>query len=572
MAAAPPVSALECRYAAFSADTSPSQNEYAIFRDDHSLLLNLCFSMSYNLIILRRSTCIVYFLRRAVCQTAVAQQPETDHTSQILLMMPFENNSAKAGLDWIGEAFPEVLSSRFKSGSLYLVERDDRLNAFDRLGIPATARPSRATVYQVAQELDADYVLIGSFNFDGTTLTAHARMMDVPHLRLGPELTESGPLPNLVTIQTALAWDLLNSLKLSGDISKEQFVAQFPAIRLAALENYLRGVLATAAPEKIKRFQEALRLDPKNTLAMLQLGKAYYANRNYNDAVATFSKVPPGDPSANEAQFFLGLSAFYADQMDKAENAFRALSARLPLTEVFNNLGVVTARRGQKRARAYFEKSVQTDPSDPDYHFNLAVELYREGDAQSAARELKTVALQGDSEAKTFLDTIASGSQVQRMPLERIKRNYDESGFRQISLEIANADEARLRKSSPAEHAAFHVQRGQDMLAEGLTSEAEKQFREAISLDGTNAFAHSGLAQVLEITHNFEGARKEAGDSLRIKPSASALLVLARLALTENNASDAEKNVDQALAIDPANAAAVALKHDLAARSVARPH
>ncbi len=73
-------------------------------------------------------------------------------------MMPFENNSTTPGLDWIGEAFPEVLSTRLKSDSLYLIERDDRLNALDRLGIPATARPSRATVYQVAQELDADYV------------------------------------------------------------------------------------------------------------------------------------------------------------------------------------------------------------------------------------------------------------------------------------------------------------------------------------------------------------------------------------------------------------------------------
>jgi Flp pilus assembly protein TadD len=157
------------------------------------------------------------------------------------------------------------------------------------------------------------------------------------------------------------------------------------------------------------------------------------------------------------------------------------------------------------------------------------------------------------------------------MPLERIKRNYDESGYRQISLEIANADEARLRKATPAEHAAFHVQRGQDMMAEGLSGEAEKQFREAISLDATNAAAHSGLAQVLEINQNVEGARNEAGASLRIKPSASALLVLARLAVSENDPAGAEKNVDQALALDPANAAAVALKHDLAAHSAARP-
>ena len=39
-----------------------------------------------------------------------------------MLMMPFENISTTPGLDWIGEAFPEVLSTRFKSGSLYLVD------------------------------------------------------------------------------------------------------------------------------------------------------------------------------------------------------------------------------------------------------------------------------------------------------------------------------------------------------------------------------------------------------------------------------------------------------------------
>jgi Tfp pilus assembly protein PilF/TolB-like protein len=541
--------------------------------------------MPYNLTILSRSACILLVLviatgLSAFTQTAAPQaspqeassQPEADHSNQIMLMMPFENNSTTPGLDWIGEAFPEVLGTRLKSESLYLVERDDRLNALDRLGIPATARPSRATVYQVAQELDADYVLIGNFKYDGATLTAHARIMDVSRLRLGQEMTESGPLASLVTIQSALAWDLLSSMKLAGDLSKDQFIAQFPAVRLDALENYVRGVLAGNVQEKIKRFQEALRLEPRNALAMLQLGKAYYSARNYPEAVNTFSRVPPGDPSANEAQFFLGLSAYYADQMEKAETAFHNLSTRLPLTEVFNNLGVVSSRRGQRRARAYFEKSVQTDPSDPDYHFNLAVELYREGDAQSAMRELKTtLALQGDSEAKSFLDILSSGSQMQRMPLERIKTNYDESGYRQISLEIANADEARLKKATPAEHSAFHVQRGQDMLAEGLNSEAEKQFREAISLDASSAAAHAGLAQVLEVNQNMDAARKEAGAALHIKPSPGALLVMARIALAENNAAEAEKNVDQALALDPANAAAVALKHDLAARSAARP-
>src|SRR6185437_6396965 len=151
------------------------------------------------------------------------------------------------------------------------------------------------------------------------------------------------------------------------------------------------------------------------------------------------------------------------DQMDKAAAAFHELSERLPLTEILNNVGVVAARRGDKRARGYFERSVETDPNDADYHFNLAIELYRESDSQGAMRELRSaLALHNDPEAKGFLDAIASGSSQSRLPLERIKRNYDESSFRQISLELENAEESRLAQTPPAQHAAFHVERGEE--------------------------------------------------------------------------------------------------------------
>jgi len=503
-----------------------------------------------------------------------AQEGVPPRSRQMLLIIPFENTSNVPGIDWISEAFPEVLSSRLNAGSLFVISRDDRLSAFDRLGIPAGAKPSRATIYQVAQELDADYVLMGDYRFDGTTFTAHAWVMDLGRLRLSPEMAESGPLPSLINMQTALAWDVLNTVNPSRNVAKEKFVAQFPPVRLDALENYVRGILAANAPEKIKRFKEAVRLEPSNSLALLQLGKNYYAVRDYESAMASLAKIPKNDPSANEAQFYLGLAAFYSGQMDKAETAFRGLAARLPLTEVFNNLGVVAARRGEKRARGYFEKSVQTDPNDPDYRFNLAVELYREGDVPGATQELRELlGTHPDAEARGFLDMLGSaGSQPPpRLPLQRIKRNYDESSFRQVALEIENRDEARLQKTAPASHAAFHVQRGQQLLEGGVIGEAEKQFREAVGLDPNNADAHAGLARVLESDQDLAAARNEAKASLKLKPTPEAYLILARLDLVENKSATAAQNVDHALALDPANAAAVALKHDIAAGVAGKP-
>lgn len=524
-----------------------------------------------------RKTALIGLLLVSIFVTGVSSsspaQQQPIRSTQILLILPFENISSAPGIDWIGESFPEVIGNRMSATPLFVISRDDRLYSLDRLGIPAGAKPSHATIYEIAQQIDADYVVVGHFNFDGSTFTAQAHVMEVQKLRLGPELSESGPLTDLIKIQTRLTWDILHTLSLVEIYSKNEFEAQFPPIRLDALEHYIRGIVATNAQERIRHFKETLRLEPKHTPAMLQLGKTYYSIRDYQQAVNWFAKIPQDDRIANEAQFYLGLAAFNSGQMDKAEAAFRFLAARLPLTEVYNNLGVVSAQRGGKEARSYFEKSTQTDPNDPDYRFNLAVQLFREGDSAGAMRELKeSLAIKPDAEGKTFLDALSANTQPKdKIPPQRIKRNYDESSFRQLALEIEINSEAKLQKSDPTTHAAFHVQRGQQFISQGLMGEAEREFREAVILDPAIAEAHAGLARVLESSQDAQGARNEARASIRLKPNSDAYLVLARLDMADNNLSAAEQDVAHVLLIDPTNAAAVSLKQDIATAMGRKP-
>ena len=61
------------------------------------------------------------------------------------------------------------------SPRIYVISRDDRSYAFDHSGIPSTVLPSRATIYRVAEQMDADYVVLGSYSYDGTTFSATAR-------------------------------------------------------------------------------------------------------------------------------------------------------------------------------------------------------------------------------------------------------------------------------------------------------------------------------------------------------------------------------------------------------------
>src|SRR3990172_1117658 len=80
------------------------------------------------------------------------------------VVLPFENNSRDPSLDWISESFVEVLSSHLASPRFLLLDRRERAAAFDSLGIPANADIlSDATIYKVAQALDANKVILGNY-------------------------------------------------------------------------------------------------------------------------------------------------------------------------------------------------------------------------------------------------------------------------------------------------------------------------------------------------------------------------------------------------------------------------
>ena len=514
-----------------------------------------------------------------MAMAAHAQSSQVSHTTQTILVLPFENTSKAPGIEWISEAFPEVLGQKLSAPGLYVISRDDRNYAFDRMGIPVTVRPSRATLYRIAEQMDADYVVLGDYNFDGQTFSSRAQVMDMKRLRLSNPLQSSGPLVNLIPIEDSLAYDLLKTITPQTRVSKNEFMNATPPVRLDAFENYIRWLVVTDRTEKIKRLKEAVRLNPQYTLAMLHLGRTYFRNREYEQAATWLSKVPASDPVAGEANFLLGLSNYYLGQIDKAETAFKVTEAKIPLTEVVNNVGVVLSRRNKPGAKERFQKAVQSDPADPDYTFNYALALWKDGDTATASRTLRDSVQRHptDVESKQLLDAIIAGassglsrSQVQSTQLRtfvpRIKKNYDETSYRQIALEMQNVLEQSSSKSDPRRHAALLVEQGRQLLATGMATDAEHDFREAVLQDPTNAEAHLGLANIAETKNDDVTARAEANSSLQLQQLAGAYLVLARSEAKANNLTTAIQRVDQALWLEPNNAEALALKHELQTR------
>lgn len=496
-----------------------------------------------------------------------------------MVVIPFENVSPTPGLEWLGESFPETFHEQLNSPVLYVASRDQRLRAYDRQGIPAGLHVARATLYRLAEQMDVDYAVLGSYRYDGTQLTASAQLLDMRAERLSPAVTESAPLADLGTLQSALAWDLLRLVRTDFSVPKDKYVASVAPVRLDAVENYIRGMLATNAEEKVQHYREAVRLNPDYAQAWLELGKTYYAQRAYEPAIAALNPIQHSSllagAVAREANFYLGLAFYAHGDFAKSESAFEFVAARLPLAEVYNNLGVVAARRGQKKADDYFQRAIQNDPSEADYHFNLGVTLNQSGDRAGAARELHTALDHhpNDAESKMLLDSLSSSagsivpsSATSRIPLERIKRNYDEEAFRQMTTQMGSWAEERFARSDPRTHARFHLELGKELLAHGFSTEAEAEFRHAAAVDPSSTASLAALAEVYDARGNAREARIQAEASLRIRESAEAYLILARLDLRENRMEAATQNITRALQLEPGNPTGQDLQRTLAAK------
>ncbi len=521
----------------------------------------------------------------AVC-AAVAAHAQTnaeDESSaghgRILLVLPFDNRTGQPSLDWIREAVPEVLGRRFASAGFAPMSRADRLYALDHLGLPAGFQPSRASALKLAQTLDADSIVVGSYQTEGTQIAVEAQVVDVPHLRMSAPVSARGEMGDMIAVLDSLAWKLTRVMDPEFSVAEETFVAAGRGLRLDAFEQYIRGITESDHAEREKHLNQAVKLSPGLSPAWMALGREDFSAEQYDEAAAAFARVGGNDPDALEAGFYRGLSLLFSGNYAEAEKAFAAVAKVLPLAEVLNNQAVAVSRQGRD-ASALFVSAETADPNAADYHFNLAVSLKRRGDARGALSELRQCLKlrPNDSEAQALEKNwtapasataggVDQGDAAPPDPLERIERSFDAVAFRQAAEMMDQMEAARLQALTPHERAEKLAAQATDYLNRGLLLEAERLYQSAAADDNSVAEAHAGLAEVRERTGDTETARKEAEAALELKPSAEAYLVLGRLDLAANHVDEARKDADHAAQLEPASKAVQELNRQVALKA-----
>ena len=451
-----------------------------------------------------------------------AQADSSGH-GRVVLVLPFDNRTGEPNLEWIREAASEVLSTRFASAGFEPTSRTDRVYALDHLGLPQGFQPSRASALKLAQTLDADSIVVGSYTTDGTGIVAQATLVDVPHLRMMQEVSTRGEMRDLIAVFSDLAWKLTRQMDPTFAVAEQTFAAAGNGIPVTAYEQYIRGISESDQAERLMHLQQAVRISPDFGRAWMALGREDYNGQQYQDAAAAFAKVDRNGTDGLEADFYRGLALLFSGDYVHAEGAFAEVARVLPLAEVVNNEGVSASRQGHD-GTSLFIQAAAADPNGADYHFNLAVSLKRHGNTAGALNELaQCLKLRpGDSEAQTLQDAWkrpASGdAEGGTDPLERIERTFNDAAFKQAASMMDEVNEGRMAVMRPRERAKALCTQAKGYLDRGLLLEAERLYQSAVAADGNTAEAHAGLAQVRERTGDTDAARREATAALEIDP------------------------------------------------------
>jgi len=361
---------------------------------------------------------------------------QTTSNSDVVMVLPFENTSNRPEYNWVGESFADALAELLNKPGLIVVTSDERELAYQRLRLPETVIPSRATSIKLAREAKATMVVIGSYSITAVPEEAKnekeekapaealvqvtARVIKVNEGRTLGEVLDGGwatrqfdfggPLTTLQDIHGRLAYQILYQREKAFAFSQNQLVQEATKVPQKAFEAYVKGVLLTERnPKREIYLKNALRLfadanaDAIYPQAAFELGRYYMADGKWKDATEYFVKLQKKDPHYVEAAFYAALGYAKLGDLGHALAAIVPLSSDVPLIGVYNNAGAIAVqasreeKKDDQRAQllaqgtSFLNRAAESSPDDPLVHFNYAIALFLAGKYAEAAEQLKPV-------------------------------------------------------------------------------------------------------------------------------------------------------------------------------------
>ena len=500
-------------------------------------------------------------------------------TAQRQFVVPFDNVSREAQSYWLSEASAVVLTDDLIALGAPTITREDRVRAFERLRVPASATLTHATVIRLGQLVGATAAVVGSVEVKGQELTVRARSIRIEAGRMSPEIVESGPLTEIFSIYGRVARKLAPDSKVSAEAMEQ---AHPP---IAAFEQYIKGLLVHAPASKISFLTQAVRIEPSFHRSRIELWNAYTDLSEHQQALASVRDVPVGHRLARQARFLGAVSMLNLGQYQPAYAALTELNTTQPDPAILNNLGVVQLRRppaaGEANAVSYFRDATKVDNADSDLFFNLGYAYWLQKDAPNAVAALREAVRRNpaDDAAHYVLGVAlqANGSSTEAMRekelAKRLSSDYTEWDAKQgarndvprgleriksdidvpASLRVENVIVA-VEQRDQRDLARFHLDAGRRAYQSERDGEAISSLRRAVYLAPYDSAAHLLLGRV----YLRGGRTDEAIDEFKIAiwsdDTVSNHLALADAYVQAKDFATARAELQWILKADPQNA------------------
>ena len=501
-----------------------------------------------------------------------------------VMVLPFDNLRQDPQLAWLREGAAVLLTELLASAGDAAIDRDERLQAFERLQLPAAASLSRASSIKVGQAAGATTLVTGSVEAAGGDLTVRARVIRLDTGRLLPVIDATGPASDLFGVFEKLA------SQLHVGAPRARWRERLPATP-AVFELFIKGLTAESAAAGVAFFDQVLKVAPAFDRARLALWRVHTDEGEHQRAVDAVSSIRPDSPLLREGRFLGALSMLGLRKFDDAAEVLRALQAAEAAAAVANAIGVVELRRtatpAPGRATYYFSQAKDLDPADGDLFFNLGYAYWIERDARAAIYWLREAVRRdpadGDAHfilAEALQRTGAAAEAVRERELAtRLSSKYAAwmaratpgggpvpRGLERLGERLAPAPSRMDALAATAGQrdqealARFHLDAGHRAFERNAGREAMRELRRALYLSPYLADAHVLMGRVYLREQRANEAIQAFKIALWSEETAGGHAALAEAYLQAGDRVAARAEVDGALALDPESPEALALK------------
>jgi tetratricopeptide (TPR) repeat protein len=546
---------------------------------------------------------LVALLALASLAGPASASPAPQASGEVVLVLPFENTSSQKEFNWVGESFADSLADLLGAHGMKVVSSDARELAYQRLRLPLTVLPSRATAIKLAQQAGASLVVQGTYEVAPAPddksiakLVGSARMVRVNEGRIAGKPMADGrwathefffgdALVNLQSVQGKLAYQILYEQDDKLPFSMISVVEQATKVPPKAFEGLVKATMTDDREKKEAYLTNAMREFEKANpggvykQAAFELGHLHFQKGDRKKAAEFFSMLQQRDLHYAEAAFYAALSYWQLGETQNALDVLVPLVSTTPLTSIYNNVGAIAAQAARlekneakresllKQSTGVLSRAAESAPDDPMVRFNYAYALMLAGRHADAAEQLREAAAANDNEARKLYPAYGKAqtewAQSQTASLIGVRMRGD---FNRADLVAQQVEADKTKEVVETASAQGLLARARESYDAGRDDEALSDLRNVVRIEPNNAEAYLLTGRIYQRRGDLVPAINQLKTSIfwdTDRKLIDAHILLGRIFLERGDRAQATAYAHSAMQIDPNNQEAIALQRQL---------